>query len=768
MLGPIVAGYERYVITSGSMTGTYDTGSVVYARNVPTADLGVGDVITYAPPAGASPTALVTHRIAAITRGPRGQRVFRTKGDANPAVDPWRFELRDARQARAAFAVPYAGYVFIALADRSLRMLIIGGPALLIALSVLVGMIREARADSRAARATPPLPPPPRRRSGSGCEPPPRPRLLLGLGILASGAGPLSGAAYTAKTVNRATALTAAADWVAPAVAITAPAGALRGAVTLAATAADGGSGIAGVRIQRSTAGQATWSDICSDSAAPFACALDSTTLADGRYDLRAIALDQAGNTATSAVVANVLVDNHAPTVTLDDPGAYLRATVTLTATASDGGGAGIATVRLQRSLADADSWSDICTDASAPYTCSLGTTALTNGEAYDLRAIATDGAGNTHTSDIVVGRDRQCRTGDHDGQPRRDAERHGHARHDADRRRLGHRGRHDPALAGRAEQLDQRLRRRRRALELSLRHGDGGRWPLRLPRDRGRRRRQHDHLGHGDAAPRRQHHRQHDLGRGPRPVPPRHGDADGERQRAGRCRRGALPAIEGGDRDWTDICTDATSPYICAFDTTTTATPDGLYDLRAIMISNLGAATTSATVINRAIDNTLVRGLDVQSANKTAGTAGRLETGDTLTLTYSEAMKPATLIAGWTGTGAATLTVRLTDAANAETITLLNAAGTAATGLGTVTPGGNLIRKNRTTTFAATAILASSPTGGSVLTITLGAASGTGLRTQSAALALRWTPSAAATDLAGNASSAATVTESGPLDRDF
>lgn len=151
MLGPVVSGYERYVITSGSMTGTYDTGSIVYAKNVATDELAVGDVITYAPPAGASPTALVTHRIAAITRGPNGQRVYRTKGDANAAIDPWRFELRDATQARASFGVPYVGFVFIALADRNVRMLLIGGPALLVAFSVLFGMVREARSESRRA-----------------------------------------------------------------------------------------------------------------------------------------------------------------------------------------------------------------------------------------------------------------------------------------------------------------------------------------------------------------------------------------------------------------------------------------------------------------------------------------------------------------------------------------------------------------------------------------------------------------------------------------
>lgn len=144
MLLPSLAGYERYVILTGSMTGTYDTGSVVFAKAVPVADLEVGDVITYAPPAGASPTPLVTHRVARIELQPDGRRVFRTKGDANPAVDPWTFTLPQAEQAQVRFSVPYIGRVVGALADRETRMLFIGGPALLVALFILAGLVRDA------------------------------------------------------------------------------------------------------------------------------------------------------------------------------------------------------------------------------------------------------------------------------------------------------------------------------------------------------------------------------------------------------------------------------------------------------------------------------------------------------------------------------------------------------------------------------------------------------------------------------------------------
>ena len=154
LLVPALLGYQRYSILSGSMTGTYDTGSLVYAKPVPVADLEEGDVITYEPPAGAGPTPLVTHRIVSIELDAVGRRVLRTKGDANAAADPWTFTLRGDKQPRAVFAVPYAGRVAMALSDRGIRMALIGGPAILIALLVIAGMVREARSGA-AERAEP-------------------------------------------------------------------------------------------------------------------------------------------------------------------------------------------------------------------------------------------------------------------------------------------------------------------------------------------------------------------------------------------------------------------------------------------------------------------------------------------------------------------------------------------------------------------------------------------------------------------------------------
>ena len=155
---PAVLGYERYVITGGSMTGSYDKGSVVFERQVPVADLAVGDVITYLPPPDSMVTTLVTHRIHEISYAEDGAREFRTKGDANPDVDPWTFRLTADTQPVARFGVPHLGWALIALADRETRMLVVGLPAMLVALGSLVELVRTVIGERRptvAAEAAP-------------------------------------------------------------------------------------------------------------------------------------------------------------------------------------------------------------------------------------------------------------------------------------------------------------------------------------------------------------------------------------------------------------------------------------------------------------------------------------------------------------------------------------------------------------------------------------------------------------------------------------
>jgi len=152
VLLPSLLGFQRYVITSGSMTGTIDRGSLIFDKVVPAKSLKVGDIITYTPPASSGVDEPITHRIIWVGRDRTGRLAFHTKGDFNPSPDPWRFVLDHPTQARVAMHIPYVGFGLAALTNRHLRMLIIGLPALLIALAVLARLWSDAGEELRRER----------------------------------------------------------------------------------------------------------------------------------------------------------------------------------------------------------------------------------------------------------------------------------------------------------------------------------------------------------------------------------------------------------------------------------------------------------------------------------------------------------------------------------------------------------------------------------------------------------------------------------------
>jgi signal peptidase I len=157
MLVPAALGFHRYVILTGSMTGTYDPGSIVYDRAVPTSTLRVGDSITYSPPPGASLHERVTHRIHRVSAAPDGRRVFQTKGDFNELPDNWRFVLPRPTQDKVIFHIPYVGYAFQLLSVPQYRKIVIGIPAVLVAMWVIAGLWKEGgEAQRRRERGVAP------------------------------------------------------------------------------------------------------------------------------------------------------------------------------------------------------------------------------------------------------------------------------------------------------------------------------------------------------------------------------------------------------------------------------------------------------------------------------------------------------------------------------------------------------------------------------------------------------------------------------------
>src|SRR6478735_2042810 len=102
---------------------------------------------------------------------------------------------------------------------------------------------------------------------------------------------------------------------------------------------------------------------------------------------------------ASSSVAA--AADWTPPTVAVQQPPGTLRDVVTITATASDAE-TGIAQVVISAQAAGATTWTTLCTDTTAPYSCTWDTRLVADGS-YGLRAVATDKAGYSTTSALVA-----------------------------------------------------------------------------------------------------------------------------------------------------------------------------------------------------------------------------------------------------------------------------------------------------------------------------------------------------------------------------
>ncbi|WP_454778533.1 signal peptidase I [Georgenia muralis] len=146
--------WQAHPVLSGSMEPDLPVGSIAVVQRVPTADLAVGDVITFRDPGDADE--LITHRIVSITVLD-GERVYETKGDANDDPDPWQVTLRGEDSYRLAAAVPYLGYTVVAVRQPEARsaLLVAGAGVVLYALVSLFLPDQWWRGRVRAAHPVP-------------------------------------------------------------------------------------------------------------------------------------------------------------------------------------------------------------------------------------------------------------------------------------------------------------------------------------------------------------------------------------------------------------------------------------------------------------------------------------------------------------------------------------------------------------------------------------------------------------------------------------
>lgn len=79
---------QSYVVMSGSMSPTIDTGDVIFVYERDPSTIQVGDVVTY--DRGGEDTEVTTHRVVDVVTSDDGERLFVTKGDANEEPDRYR------------------------------------------------------------------------------------------------------------------------------------------------------------------------------------------------------------------------------------------------------------------------------------------------------------------------------------------------------------------------------------------------------------------------------------------------------------------------------------------------------------------------------------------------------------------------------------------------------------------------------------------------------------------------------------------------------
>ena len=155
LAGVRLVGLQPYVVLSGSMEPTYHVGSLIYVKKIDPFTIEAQTPITFM----MDEDTVATHRVVEVVPDATDPSVvrFRTKGDANDAVDGALVHYRNVI-GTPVFSIPYLGYVsnyitnppgmYIAFAVLGVIILLMFAPDLLKAADAAD---KKAEAKKRAA-----------------------------------------------------------------------------------------------------------------------------------------------------------------------------------------------------------------------------------------------------------------------------------------------------------------------------------------------------------------------------------------------------------------------------------------------------------------------------------------------------------------------------------------------------------------------------------------------------------------------------------------
>lgn len=154
LVGVRLFGMQVFTVLSGSMEPTYQTGSLIYVKDVDHRDLKKGDVITFM----LDEDTVATHRIVGIVPDENDPSVirYRTKGDANDAEDGSLVHYKNVL-GKPVFTIPKMGYVANYIQNPPGSYLTISGGAILMLLVFLPDLFGsdESKAGQTEAKEKP-------------------------------------------------------------------------------------------------------------------------------------------------------------------------------------------------------------------------------------------------------------------------------------------------------------------------------------------------------------------------------------------------------------------------------------------------------------------------------------------------------------------------------------------------------------------------------------------------------------------------------------
>lgn len=145
---PSIAGYQMYIVLSGSMGPTFEAGSVVFVRPLDPTQLEAGDIITYKGNDGSE--TLTTHRVMEVVN--EGTLSFVTKGDANDVRDGSTVPAANV-VGRVQYSAPYLGHLMAFTQTKKGLILLVIAPGLLIILFELKNLFQLATAIEEEKKA---------------------------------------------------------------------------------------------------------------------------------------------------------------------------------------------------------------------------------------------------------------------------------------------------------------------------------------------------------------------------------------------------------------------------------------------------------------------------------------------------------------------------------------------------------------------------------------------------------------------------------------